>query len=327
VTKALALRAGLLAAGVALVGAACSGSPPASTSRAAHYVVSAYVPTAGEGGALKVLGPNGRYGVLRPPAEAQSALPLPAPDGRHAAVPDLTGPRRGAGRIAVIDTASRRVTWIRTPLVPATLSWSPDSRRIAVLGRSGPGAAPVASVDLATGQASVLSLPPPPGSRLRAGSVLFGPLGTGLVVPFGPANLSTSDGRLAFYTARGQLVRWLRVDGSPVGSRPWSPSGRMVTLLADPASPGGPPRILALDARTGRVVGRCALDGLPVAWLDEAHLAVATHTPGGAEIDSVRLDGRDRHRLAALPPDTATPATVFLVAAAGVPPAAARYAF
>jgi hypothetical protein len=54
---------------------------------------------------------------------------------------------------------------------------------------------------------------------------------------------------------------------------------------------------------------------------------VATHTPGGAEIVSVRLDGRDRHRLAALPPDTATPATVFLVPASGVPPAAARYAF
>src|SRR6185437_17176883 len=82
-------------------------------------------------------------------------------------------------------------------------------------------------------------------------------------------NLSTSDGRLAFYAARGQLVRWLRVVGSPVGSRPWSPSGRLVTLLADPARPGAPPQILSLDARTGRVAGRCALDGLPVAWLDE----------------------------------------------------------
>ncbi len=212
-------------------------------------------------------------------------------------------------------------------MVPAALAWSPDSRRIAVLGRTGPGPAPVASVDVSTGRASVLSLPPPPGGRLRAGTVLFGPRGAGLVVPFGPADLSTSDGRLAFYTARGQLIRWLRVNGSPVGSRPWSPSGRMVTLLADPASPGGPPQILALDAHTGRVAGRCALDGSPVAWLDDAHLAVAMRSADGPEIVSVGLDGRDRHRLAALPPDTATPPTVFLVPASGAPPATLRYAF
>lgn len=327
-TKALALRAGVLAAGVALVAAACSDpSPPASTASPARYVVFAYVPTAGEGGALKVLDRNGRYAVLRPPAAARSALPLPAPDGRHAAVPDLSGLRRDDGRIAVIDTATGRVTWIRTPVAPATLSWSPDSRRIAVLGRTGPGPAPVVSVDVTTGRASVLSLSPPPGRRLTASTVLFGPRGTGLVVPYGSADLSTPDGRLAFYTPRGRLVRWLRVDGSPVGSRPWSPSGRMLTLLADPPRSGGPAQIVALDARTGRVAGRFAVDGLPVGWLDETHLAVAAGAAGGAAIDSVGLDGRGRHRLAALPPDTAAPATVFLVPASGVPPAARRYAF
>jgi hypothetical protein len=49
--------------------------------------------------------------------------------------------------------------------------------------------------------------------------------------------------------------------------------------------------------------------------------------PGGAEIVSVGLDGTGRRRLAALPADTATPPTVFLVPASGAPPAALRYAF
>jgi hypothetical protein len=333
VTKALARRAGVLAAGLAAVAATCSGpSRPAPSSQPARYVVSAYVPAAGEGGALKVLGADGRYALLWPPAEAQSALPLPAPDGRHAAVPDLAGTRGDGGRIAVIDTASRWVSWVRVPVAPTTLSWSPDSRRIAVLGRTGPGPAPVTAVDLATGRVSVLSLPPP-GGRLEAGWR-----------PAGGRHCPVRTGR----DRSGRAVRVCRpvhIGRSagvlhPAGTAgPVAPGGRqpgrqppVVAVRADAHAAGGPgasrwPSADPRARRPHRPRRRPLRPGLPVAWLDDADLAVATRTPGGAEVVSVALAGCGRRRLAGLPPDTATPPTVFLVPASGVPPAAARYAF
>jgi dipeptidyl aminopeptidase/acylaminoacyl peptidase len=317
----MVLSVAVATAATACYAARSPAGPGRPSTRPAH-VLFAYVPAGSADGVLKVLDRrSGRFVERRPRTPGLLAAPVPSPDGAYLAVPDNTG------RVALMSTVDGRTSWVATGREVKAVAWSADSRTLAGLaGRVGPKGA-VVTVDVRSRTTSTVAVVPP-GNGLLPTTALFGPDGKSLVVAYaGVGARAGSANRVAFYSAGGRLIRSIPAAGTPIGSHPWSPSGAELIVLGDPAREGGPPQILSVATSDGRVVGRFAVRGQPVGWLDESHVVV-TKTQGSAgALESVKPDGSDARMLISLPSDVTVPATVFLAPAEGLPAGALRYAF
>lgn len=317
------LRTLVLAVAAATAAAACS-APPGSGGQLSpqrRHVLLAYVAAGASGGVLKVLDrSSGRYLDRRPPLPSPAAEPTPSPDGTCLVAADLSP---GAHRLALTSTVDGTTSWITTQRPVTAVAWSGNSRRLIALGQQVGRALPVAMVDVRSRVSSTITVAAP-SAGLRATAALFGPDGRTVVVAYAAAR---ARDLVAFYSSTARLIRSIPVDGTPVGNTPWSPSGRLLVLLADPVRDGTPPQVVSVEAGDGRVVGRIARGGYPVGWLDEEHVLVAATTGGTTELDSMTLDGEWSQTLFALPADAARPPTVFLTSATGVLDGSLPYAF
>ncbi|WP_219501706.1 hypothetical protein [Nonomuraea ceibae] len=220
-----------------------------------------------------------------------------SPDGRTVAgVPRAY--RAGHDSLLLTDRATgktRRVRTVKKPLTASYVSWSRDSRRVALTvekksgGRWRPAGFTV--VDVAAGSARTVTV-----AGLGAEAGFWWTPGGNLVTRHG-------TGLRVHRASDGKVVRTLPGAGLPTGPEDsFSPSGDRMALWCPSRFAG---QVCLADTATGRVARRVPVEPEAVfGWWDESHLIAVMAHRGAYRLAVVGLDGRVSRVLAAVPTRT-----------------------
>ncbi|WP_113702699.1 hypothetical protein [Nonomuraea lactucae] len=193
--------------------------------------------------------------------------------------------------------ATRRVRTVRKPLTASYVSWSRDSRKVALtVERKAAGrwrAAGFTVVDVAAGTARTVLL-----SGLDPSAGFWWTPAGDLIARYG-------DGLRAYRASDGAVLSTHAGIGRPTGPEDsYSPSGGRLALWCPPRFAE---RLCVADPATGRISRRVAIRPEAVfGWWDENHVIAVLAHQGGHRLAVVDLNGRTRRALAAIPAGTWT---------------------
>ncbi|WP_156325371.1 hypothetical protein [Nonomuraea sp. SBT364] len=217
-----------------------------------------------------------------------------SPDGRTVAgVPRAY--RSGHDALLLTDRATgttRRIRTVKKPLTASYVSWTRDSRRVALTVERKTGgrwrAAGFTVVDVKAGTARTVTV-----AGMGAAAGFWWTPGGNLIATYG-------TGLRVYSAADGKVLRTLTGVGPPTGPEDsFSPSGRRMALWC-PARFAG--QICLADTATGRIAGRIAVEPEALfGWWDESHVIAVMAHRGAYRLAVVGLDGKVGRVLAAVP--------------------------